>query len=125
MPRLSDALKRKLEVQTIFELQQEREIDEDLRMQALEIEAEIVARAKREEQAALEDEQRQALLDFLRSLDDEVVDHVQPVKPKKNPPVKRKHKDTLAEKRAKEAAKKRRQRSTQSQGQLEENRAKK
>ena len=62
MPRLSDALKRKLEDKTIFELQQQREIDEDLRKQALEIEAEIVARAKKEEQAAVEDEQRQALV---------------------------------------------------------------
>ena len=70
MPRLSDALKRKLEDKTPFELQQQREIEQDLLDQVRELEAEIVARAQYEESKALEEEKRQEMLDFFRSLDD-------------------------------------------------------
>ena len=56
MPRLSDALKRKKPDETSFEKEQQLQIDRDQLEQVLEIEAQIAARAKKEEEAAAADD---------------------------------------------------------------------
>ena len=98
MPQLSDVLKNKSHGETPLEKQQR-----------LQIEAEIADRARKEEEAALEAEQQIEILDIVRALEEEeaiIEPVIEPMKIPK-PPIKRKKKDTAAEKRAKEAAKKR------------------
>ena len=111
MPYLSEALKRKSDKQTIFEKEQQRQIDHDQLEQVHEIEAQIAAKAKIDEKLASEAEAKQAMEDFIRALEEEeqvippgsvfvdqpvgqaqdavVLDQVQPVKPQRRPPPKR------------------------------------
>ena len=89
MPKLSDVLKNKNFEETAFE-----------REQRLQIEAEIAARARQEEEAAKEAELQNEAIDAAMALlmepsSQPVNDPVtQPVKIPRNPPLKRKKKDT-------------------------------
>ena len=106
MPRLSDALKRKLEDETPFE-----------RQQRLEINDEIAALAILQEEAALEAERELELIDIATASDvviEPVTEQVQPAKANKKPPVKRKAKESAAERRAKDAQRKRMARQNES-----------
>ena len=94
MPRLSDVLKNKSHGETPWEKQQR-----------LQIEAEIADRARKEEEAALQAEQENEILDIVRALEEEepVIEQVKLVR---KPPVKRKRKETAAERKAKDAQRK-------------------
>ena len=117
--RISDALKRKDPKETIFErerrLRWETEDVEKLQI----IEKEIATRAILEEQAALEDERQNDMLDFIHALDEPMLQTQPTIEPVispviettediiipnvRKPPVKRKRKETKAERNAKAA----------------------
>ena len=109
MPRLSDVLKNKNHGETPWE-----------RQQRLEIEDQIAAQAILQEEAALQAEKENELIDTVAAIGDPIIT---PVSAPRKPPVKRKRQETVEEKRAKAAARKRKSRCSQSQEQLEAIRA--